>query len=354
MQHPHQTPSLERWFFLAVAGFVVYLFWSIIQPYALVLMTAAITVVVLSPLERRLNSLLKHAHVSAAIMALGVIALVFVPMIVLLFVMANQARDLITQSLIDQGWVDGVRSLMTPLVSLFPQSVQSYLLSYDLNEVRSAIGTWAFDNIGALFASTTGFLLNAFLYFLALYYLMIDRDKLAKTLIELSPFQDHLDNELLHKMISTVRSVVFGVLLLAIIQGTLAGVGMTIFGVPGALIWGAVTMVAALIPFVGTAIVLIPAIAYLFFIGAQGAGIGLLIWSVVFVGLADNVIGPLLIKGTTNMHVFLILLSVLGGLQTYGAIGAIIGPTILAAFLTLIELYQSRTFIKKQKNTSSS
>ena len=88
---------------------------------------------------------------------------------------------------------------------------------------------------------------------------------------------------------------------------------MTIFGVPGALIWGG-AILAALVPLVGTAVVLIPAILFLFS-GSTGAALGLLIWSVVFVSMADNLIGPYLIGGSTHMHAFLILLSVLGGLS---------------------------------------
>ena len=138
-----------------------------------------------------------------------------------------------------------------------------------------------------------------------------------------------------------IRGVVFGVLLVAIIQGIVAGVGMTIFGVPGALIWGALTMVAGLVPILGTAIVLIPAILYLFLTGSTVSALGLLIWSVVFVSMIDNLIGPYLIGGRAHLHSFLVLISVLGGLAAFGSVGAIAGPTILAALLGLLELYKS-------------
>ena len=98
---------------------------------------------------------------------------------------------------------------------------------------------------------------------------------------------------------------------------------------------------------------LVPAVLYLFFTGAQGAALGLLIWSFIAVGLADNFVGPFLIKGTTNMNAFLILLSILGGLQTFGPIGIIVGPTILAGFMALIELYRSGLFVASEKITKS-
>ena len=104
---------------------------------------------------------------------------------------------------------------------------------------------------------------------------------------------------------------------------------------------GAATVVAALVPLVGSALILVPAVLYLFFTGSTGAALGLLIWSAVVVGLADNLLGPYLIKGTTHMHTFLVLIAVLGGIQAWGYIGIIAGPTILASFLALLELYKS-------------
>lgn len=114
-----------------------------------------------------------------------------------------------------------------------------------------------------------------------------------------------------------------------------------IFGVPGSLIWGALAGVAGLVPLLGTSIVLIPAILYLFFTGSTMSAIGLLIWSVAFVSTIDNIIGPFLIGGRAHLNSFLVLISVLGGLAAFGSVGAIAGPTILAALLGLIELYKS-------------
>ena len=116
---------------------------------------------------------------------------------------------------------------------------------------------------------------------------------------------------------------------------------MTIFHVPGSLIWGALAIVAGLVPLFGTALVMVPAILYLFFTGSTFAALGLLIWSVLLVSTVDNLIAPFLIGGQTHLNSFLVLISVLGGLAAFGSVGAIAGPVILAALLALIELYKS-------------
>ncbi len=333
--------TIEKWFFLFVTGVVIYLFWQVIKPFALILLLASVVAIILSPIERRLRAVLKHSKLSAGAMTFAVLILIFLPLLMFLIITARQASDLIQTSLQDRSWVEQINPATSPLIALLPEPVQTQILAVDLSELGKSVASWAFQNIGSLFSSTTKFVFNAFLFFLCLYYLLVDRDRLAKELMELSPLRDSMDTKIFKRVVGTVRSVVFGVLIVAIIQGIFAGIGMTIFGVPGALIWGMLTILAALVPLVGTGVVLIPAILYLFFTGSVGAAVGLLIWSLVFVSMADNLIGPYLIGGSTHMHAFLVLISILGGLSTFGAVGAIAGPTILAALLALIELYRS-------------
>ncbi len=341
MQSSHQIMTIEKWFFLFIAILVIYLFWTIIQPFALVLLSASVFAIILSPINRRLTHVLKHPRISAAMIASGVLLLIFVPVLLLSLLMARQASDLIQNSFQDTGWIDGLRQEFLTFMTFLPASMQESIVSFDLTQLSVSVATWAFKNIGFIFSSATTLIVNTFLFFIGLYYLMVEREKIYTEILALTPLNDTIDTAILKRIIDTVRSVVFGVLILAVIQGIVATIGMTIFGVPGALIWGSLTALAALVPLVGSALIMIPAILYLFITGSTGAGIGLLIWAVVVVGLADNILGPYLIKGTTRMHAFLVLISVLGGLQIYGSIGIIAGPTILAALLALLELYQS-------------
>lgn len=338
--------TIEKWFFIMVTAIVVYLFWKIIQPFALVLLTAAVMAIVLAPVDRALNKFLKHPRLSAAILSIGIVILVLVPLLLIALVMVRQATDLLQNSFGNSGWITSLQSIIQPIAAILPENVQTYIYNYNFQELGTTVGKWALQNIGNIFSSATNLLLNTFLFFIALYYLIVDREKLQNEVLALSPLRDTLDKKMFKRVVATVRSVVFGVLILSFIQGTLAAIGLSIFGVPGALIWGAATALAALVPVVGVALVLAPAVLYLFFTGSTTAAIGLLVWSVVMVGLADNFLGPYLIKGTTNMHAFLVLLSVLGGIQMFGFIGTIVGPTILAAFLALIELYKSGVLTK--------
>jgi predicted PurR-regulated permease PerM len=104
-------------------------------------------------------------------------------------------------------------------------------------------------------------------------------------------------------------------------------------------LWGSITVIAALIPNVGTAVIMAPAIAYLAITGDNVAAIGLAIWAATAVGLVDNLLGPALIGKGASVHPLLILLSVLGGLSVFGTFGFIFGPLAMSLFLALLQIY---------------
>jgi predicted PurR-regulated permease PerM len=336
-----QHMTIEKWFFLLVTTMILYLFWQILQPFILVIIVAAVVTVILSPVDKWLKRLIKRPRLSAAILSVATFVLVFIPLLIVLFLMVTQASELVKTSFTDTSWIDQLKTSVSPLIQALPAPIQQEITSVDMGQIGKSVATWAFENIGTVFSSSTQLILNTFIFFLCLYYLLVNKEHLHKEALLLSPLENGVDEKLVKRIVNTIRSVVFGVLLVAIIQGVVAGIGLMIFKVPGSLIWGALAGIAGLVPLLGTSIVLIPAILYLFFTGSTMSAIGLLIWSLVFVSTIDNVIGPFLIGGRAHLNSFLVLISVLGGLAAFGSVGAIAGPTILAALLGLIELYKS-------------
>lgn len=333
--------TIEKWFFLLVTALVLYLFWQILQPFILVIIVAGVVTVILAPIDKRLKKILKRPRMSAALLSIATFFLVFVPILTVLFLMVTQASDLVRTATNDTSWLIQLKASALPIIETLPDPLQEELATIDLSAIGKSVATWAFQNVGNVFSSSTQLILNTFIFFLCLYYLLVNRERLYDEALALSPLENETDKMLLKRIVNTIRGVVFGVLLVAIIQGIVAGIGMTIFGVPGSLIWGALTAVAGLVPILGTAIVLIPAVLYLFFTGSTVSAIGLLIWALVFVSMIDNFIGPYLIGGRAHLHSFLVLIAVLGGLAAFGSVGAIAGPTILASLLALLELYKS-------------
>lgn len=132
----------------------------------------------------------------------------------------------------------------------------------------------------------------------------------------------------------TVRAVVFGIVLTALAQGLLAGLGYWVAGVPAPALWGVITALVSLIPFVGP-VVWIGLSLGLLAHGETQAALGLFLWGALVVSWVDNLIRPLVISGPTRIPFLLVFLGVLGGLNAFGLIGLFLGPVLLAVSVAI-------------------
>jgi predicted PurR-regulated permease PerM len=123
-------------------------------------------------------------------------------------------------------------------------------------------------------------------------------------------------------------------------QGILEGIGLFVFGVPNPVLLGTITVIGALVPMLGTVIVTVPATIYLIATGHIVAATGFLLWGLLIVGLVDNFVRPKVLERETKLHPLLLLLSVLGGINFFGALGFILGPILLSLLFTLLEMYK--------------
>ncbi len=202
------------------------------------------------------------------------------------------------------------------------------------------------DHLVSLFAGTASTIFLFFIALFACYYFFKDGKYFTTYLIKLSPLKDVDDQLILTRLALAVRSVALGTVTVAIVQGILTAIGLSVVGFDRAILLGCVAAIGALVPGVGTAIVIIPSVIYLVISGQHFLAIGLGVWGLIAVGFIDNLLGPYMMSKGNNLHPFLILLSVLGGLSLFGPLGFILGPVILSFFLVLLELYHQ--YIKRE------
>lgn len=336
-RHEH----VARWFFLILGAGVLFLFWKIIEPYAMVLLTAAVFAVVFAPWDRWLRRRVRSPRVAALLTLALILFAIIVPLVGAVVLMVDQANDLLARMDEIRAWLGAFSLEAHPAYLALPDMLQARVSAVDFSEVIAKVAAWVASNLDTFFLGAADAIFKTFIFFICLYFFLADRDKLMTEMQLLSPFRDKTDRSIIDRLSLTVRAVVTGSLIVAVVQGVLAGIGMTIFGVPGALIWAGVVIVAANIPFVGTSIVLVPVIAYLLVVGDVPSAVGMTVWAALLVGGVDNFLKPYLVEGKTRMHSLLILLSILGGLQVFGPIGLIVGPTVLAALMALVEMYKA-------------
>jgi predicted PurR-regulated permease PerM len=226
----------------------------------------------------------------------------------------------------------------TRLIEQF--QTQSAGLWQTLQEQASSRGAMAAQTFGGLLAAGGSLLFQATMMLIAFYFLLVDGKRLVAWLEGVSPLRRGQTTELLTEFRGVTRSVLSSTLATAGVQALAALVGFFITGVPVPVFFAAVTFFFALVPAIGAAAVCVAAALLLLATGHPVAAIVLTVWGVVVVGLADNVVKPLLARKGMNMHGAVVFFALLGGLAIFGAIGLLLGPLIVAFFLSVVRIYQ--------------
>ncbi len=175
---------------------------------------------------------------------------------------------------------------------------------------------------------------------ISVYFFLIDGPDMIQAMMRLSPLEDAQEIELMTEFAKVSRAVVLATLLSAVAQGLLAGVGYFFAGLDSIVLLTVLTTMLAMVPFVGAAAVWLPISVYLIFVaeGQSTAGIGLGIYGLLVVSMADNLVKPYILHGQSNLHPLLALLSVLGGVQALGPIGILVGPMLVAFLQALLNI----------------
>ncbi|KKW40840.1 hypothetical protein A3I46_01905 [Candidatus Kaiserbacteria bacterium RIFCSPLOWO2_02_FULL_54_13] len=348
-----QSQQLRPYFLVLALVGAIALTAAVFLPFLKPLVLAAVFAVVLQGLHKRISRALGGWPSASALLTVVVSVLVILlPLSLIGVLVGNQARGLYA-SLEEDGGQSALSELyrradaaVSPLVPGF--GVIARDVSTDIDTYTKDALQWIARHAGDIFSSVSRLLLALFIFFIALYYLLRDGTRVRQTLIELSPLSDREDEGVFNRLELAINSTIKGSLVIALIQGVLSTIGFTLFGVPNAILWGTVAALAALIPGFGTALVIIPAIIFLFVTGATVSAAGLLVWGALAVGFIDNLLGPKLLGSSMKLHPLLVLLSVLGGLMYFGPLGIFLGPLTVSLLFALLSIYAdaSRSALK--------
>ncbi len=195
--------------------------------------------------------------------------------------------------------------------------------------------TWA----SAFTAGTAGFFLHLFVMIYAMFFFLKDGRSILQKIFYYMPLRHEDEIRMLKRFVSVTRATIKGSLLIGLIQGSLAGIAFYFAGIDGAAFWGTIMVVLSVIPGIGTALVWVPTVIYLYVIGSPVSATLLAIWCAGVVGTVDNFLRPRLVGRDAEMPDLLILIGTLGGLFFFGPIGFVIGPVVCGLFLTALDIY---------------
>jgi predicted PurR-regulated permease PerM len=322
------------------------LFGSIVMllPFLRAILAAVVFGVAFWPLFLRVEKTLKgRSSLAAMVPTLLLAVILFLPVAFISAKLVAQAPIAVDygQALMEKGlgspppWLHDLPLVGEKLEALWQDTALSAQSLIEI--VKPHVGVF----LASLLSAGSGisrFLLTAILALIVLFFLLKEGRAIHRSLETMAlRLGGEKGSRLLAVAGATMRSVVYGILFAAMLQGILSVFGLWISGVPRAVFLGTAAGILALIPIGVIQLVLLPAAGWLFYQGHTGWGIFLLVWSVGFIGQVDNVIRPMMISRGAKVPFLVILLGVLGGLAFGGVVGLFVGATLLAVVYTMLK-----------------
>jgi predicted PurR-regulated permease PerM len=301
----------------------------------------SITLAVLfAPLDAAIGKRLKSRGLAAGATVVITACIAVVPTILIVGTLLNEAvrsAAIIAPKIDTSSWADAVgrHPWLTPALEWVREKID---LADLMRAPTAALAGWS----GSVVRGSFSGMLNLFLTFYFLFYLLRDRDTIVETMRLYLPLSNAEFSRVSRRAVDTIFATVFGTVAVAALQGSLGGLMFWWLGLPAPVFWGVLMALLAVIPVLGAFVIWAPAAALLALSGNYQSAIVLTIWGTVVVGLVDNVIYPILVGNRLRMHTLLSFVAVVGGLVVLGAPGIVLGPLVVAMTLTLAEIWRGR------------
>ena len=321
-------------FLWTLAGIGIALCFWIAWPFLGDILTAATLAAALAPVQTKFRKRF-HSRSTASLLTLFLfVAAVVVPATFTAIFVSGELRQIITGASTDFAWLD-------PFVARFGftgADIRAQLESLVMSNGRTLLQTAANVAVGI-----GGGIVSIFLTLFALYFFLRDGNVWLRGIGRWAPLEPAQKSQLADVASQTILANVYGVFAVALAQGLLALFGFWLGGVPSPVLWAVVTAFFSLIPILGSAVVWVPAVVFLFAKGHNGAAVFLLAWSAGVVSWADNIVRPYVISGTVQINPVLILFSLLGGVKAFGVIGLFVGPVVVALTGAVFQILQEHS-----------
>lgn len=336
IDRPLASLKLRRGLLAVLLGALAWLCIVVLRPFITPIAWAAIIAYVSWPAYRRVERLCRHRPAASALVMTTLVTVVIVAPLLLLGVLVQDEVAGAYRALI--AYRTGAAELPAFLRSWpgLADSVQHAIdqLAGEPAVLRQLVVDWAMDSHDALLGMVGSVGRNVAKFIVALitvFFFYRDGHRLAQQsgAIMAQLFGDRLDRYV-RAGTTMARAVVFGFVVTAVAQGTIAGIGYAAVGADAPIALGALTALASIVPVVGTGLVWGTAAVTLLATGHAWPGIALLAWGTLLVHPVDNLLRPLLISSATQVPFLLIMFGVIGGIAAFGLVGLFIGPVALA------------------------
>jgi predicted PurR-regulated permease PerM len=326
---------------ILLLGYFVFL---IVEPFLVPLAWSAVLAIFFYPLHEKVLRKMKPSA-AAATSTLAVTLLLIVPALVVLVYTAREALDAtarLQNELVvhGQGPNEGLAMHVEEWVrSRLPQSWQGMDMSDPVQQAAEKIASFLGARFTGLLKNLVSFFVDLFIMIFALFFMFRDGEDIVHGAKHLLPFDEDIQTDMLEESKELIFASVAVGLLVAAIQGVLGGISFAITGISSPIFWGALIAFFSLVPVVGSALIWGPAALWLGFTGHWGRALLVLVICGGVSTVADNIVRPMLLRNRTRLNELLLFIGVLGGLEAFGLLGLVAGPTIVAAAMGVFRVY---------------
>lgn len=343
----NNNTRLENKSFILLLALVSLAFVAILLPFYGAVFWGTILAIIFQPVQRRVEARLNHRRGwAAAITLILILFIVILPMSLLTGALVQEGSNIYQR--ISSGTLD-FGGYLEQVVNALPSFARDFLERFgltDLAGVQERVSEYAMS--GSQYLATKAFSIgqNTFQFLISfaimlylLFFLLRDGREVAAAVRRAIPLGEIYKQHLLAKFTTVIKATVKGNIAVAAIQGALGGFIFWVLGLQGALLWGVLMAVLSLLPAVGASLIWGPVAIYFAATGALWEAAILTAFGAVVIGLADNVLRPILVGKDTKLPDYVILISTLGGLALFGLNGFVIGPLVAALFIAAWSLY---------------
>lgn len=321
----------------AILIILIVLSFFLLRPIILSIIFGIILALIFTPIYDFAFKYIKSKNITAFLMCLLLIVLVVVPLWYITPIAIDQSiKFYMTSQNMD---------FISPLKAVFPSIFQSEAFA---NEIGSAIHSFVTKTTNSLMNSLSNVILNfptlflqLLVVFFSFFFVLRDKEELIEYIQSLIPFSKEVEKRLFKSSKDLTVSILYGQIVLGIVQGIAVGIGFFIFGVPNALLITILAMLAGVFPIIGTAIVWVPVAIYLLIAGNTINALGVVIFGLIS-SVIETLFKPIFISRRAKMNSSLILFGMVGGILLFGLLGIILGPLILAYLFIVIEAYRNK------------
>ncbi len=319
-------------------GVLVILAFFLLKPVLLAIVTGFILAFVFSPIYNWLYKLTKNRSLPSVIICIFILAAIILPLWFFAPMIIEESIKLYRMAI--------ALDIITPLKTLFPnffasqeftQEASSIIQSFIVNAANSLM-----NYLSNLLLDLPTIIAKIFVVFFTFYYALRDKDEMIAYIKSILPFSKEIEKKLFDSTKDITFSILYGQVIIGVIQGIILGIGFFLFGVDNALLLSVLGILAGVLPILGPMIVGVPVAIALLLAGNSISAFGILVFALI-ASQSDHFLRPLLVSKRAKLHSALVLIGMIGGFILFGILGLILGPLILAYLVIIIETYRNKT-----------